>query len=369
VSKNLIAAIAAATLLAACAPEKPKTKAATPVRVAAASALETPRGHRYSATLQPESQVSVSFRSSGYVDWIRRVGGRLLQAGDRVEKGTELARVRQEDTGARLAQARAALAEAQAGAERPRLDAERAETLYAKKSLTKPELDAARAGTRLAEARVEAAAAQLASANAAHSDTRLVAPLSGLVLSRSIEEGTLAAPGLTGFVLADVATMKAVFGVPDVVVQTVRIGDPIAVSAEAVPGVLFDGRVTAISPSADPTSRVFDVEVTIPNAGGRLKTGMVAGVEVQSKDHLEIAAAGASSVPLSAVLKSPKGEGYAVFVVDGAEGAAVARAREVKLGGIAGNQVAVLEGLKKGEPVVVTGAALLTDGESVRVIP
>jgi len=54
--------------------------------------------------------------------------------------------------------------------------------------------------------------------------------------------------------------MKAIFGVPDMVVQTLRLGDPIAVAAEAVPGVAFDGRVTALAPSADPTSRVFEVE-------------------------------------------------------------------------------------------------------------
>jgi RND family efflux transporter MFP subunit len=362
----------AAAFLTACSHEKPAPKIATPVKVAPAALVDAPRGHRYSATVQPERQVAVSFRSSGYVARIHTVPGagstRLLQAGDRVEKGALLAEVRREDNAARVAQARAALDEAKASAEKSRLDAARAETLYASKSATKPELDAARAGTLMGEARVSAAAAQLSSAQVALDDTRLVAPLSGVVLSRSIEEGTLVAPGTVGFVLADTKTMKAIFGVPDVVVQTLRIGDRIPVTAEAVSGVSFDGKITALSPSADPTSRVFDVEVTIPNEGGRLKTGMVAAVEVKEGG---IAAVPSSlpSVPLSAVLKSPKGDGYAVFVVEGGEAASVAHAREVKLGGIAGNQVVVVEGLKAGEPVVVTGAALLTDGESVRVIP
>jgi RND family efflux transporter MFP subunit len=365
--KTTLLALPIAALLTGCAHEKAKPKSVTPVKVAAAESVEAPRGHRYSATVQPHSQVAATFRSSGYVDEVLHVGPRLLQAGDHVEKGAPLAKVRQEDTASRVAQAKAALAEAKATAERSRLDAARAESLYASKSLTRTDLDAARAASQVGEARIASAQAQLASAEVAHGDTRLLAPLSGVVLSRSIEEGTLVGPGSVGFVLADTETVKAVFGVPDLVVERLRIGDPIAVTAEAVAGTLFAGRITALSPSADPTSRVFDVEVTIPNGRGALKTGMVAAVEV--KDAKDAAPASLPAVPLSAVLKSPNGDGYAVFVVDGGEGSAVARAREVKLGGIAGNRVAVLEGLKKGEAVVVSGAALLTDGESVRVIP
>lgn len=368
-SKTLLLVALAAT---ACAREQPHVKAPTPVRVTAAEAVVAPRGHRYSATLQPHAQVSVAFRSSGYVESIRRVpaGGttRLLQGGDTVAKGTLLASVRATDTAARVAQARAGVAEAEASLERTRLDFARAESLFASASLTRADLDAARAGARMGEARAAAAKAQLSSAEIAHEDTKLVAPLGGVVLSRAIEEGSLVAPGMPGFVIAETETMKAVFGVPDLVVSTMKIGDPIPVAAEAVPGVLFAGRITALSPSADPTSRAFDVEVTIPNNGSRLKTGMVAGVEV--KGDASMPAPTLPAVPLAAVLKSPKGAGlYAVFVVETEGEKSTARAREVKLGEIAGNRVVVASGLKPGESVVVTGASLLADGEAVLVIP
>lgn len=360
-------ALAAAALLGACSHEKSRSTPATPVKVAAAAPVEAPRGHRYSANVQPRAQVTVAFRSSGYVESIARAGGHTLQPGDTVSKGTLLASVRQADTAARVGQARASLVEAEAGAERARLDLARAESLYGTKSLTRPDLDAARAGARMGDARVAAARAQLVAAELAHEDTRLVAPIDGVVLARSIEEGSLAAPGLAGFVLADTETVKAVFGVPDVVVESLRLGTPIAVSAQAIPGLPFDGHVTAISPSADPASRVFDVEVTIPNRAGRLKAGMVAAVEI--KGATEAPATVLPSVPLSAVLKSPKDGGYAVFVVESSGETTAARARPVRLGDIAANQVVVLEGVKAGENVIVTGASLLADGEAVRVIP
>ena len=72
---------------------------------------------------------------------------------------------------------------------------------------------------------------------------------------------------------------------------------------------------------------------------------------------------------MSAVVKSPRNGGYAVFVLDRAGETASARAREVSLGRISGNRVAVVSGVEPGERVVVSGASLLVDGDRVRVIP
>jgi multidrug efflux pump subunit AcrA (membrane-fusion protein) len=58
-----------------------------------------------------------------------------------------------------------------------------------------------------------------------------------------------------------------------------------------------------------------------------------------------------------------------VFVAEGSEDAATARARDVSLGPISGNRIAVATGLKVGDRVIVSGASLLVDGDPVRVIP
>jgi multidrug efflux system membrane fusion protein len=168
--------------------------------------------------------------------------------------------------------------------------------------------------------------------------------------------------------VADLTRVKAVFGVPDLVVGRLRIGTPLRVTSEAFGPEEFPGRVTAVSPSADAQSRVFNVEVTIPNGDGRLKAGMIASVELAPASASEIPA-GAATVPVAAVVKSPKSGSYAVFVVDGSGETAVARSRDVSLGRISGNRVAVAEGVEAGERVVVSGASLLVDGERVRVIP
>ena len=372
----LFVVTAAAAVSAACGRGSAESKAPTPVRVLAAAPMLPSGGLRYSATIQPREQVDLAFKSGGYVSEIRRVPGvdgrlRLLQPGDAVARGTVLARVRQEDYTQKVSQARASLAEAEASAEKTRLDFERADRLFASASLTRPDWEASRAANLTGRARVESARAQLESAETALSDASLRAPIDGVVLSRSVEEGSLVAAGSIGFVIADMRSVKAVFGVPDRVVSGLKLGDPLTVTTEAASGTPFSGVLTALSPAADRKSRVFDVEVTIPNREGILRSGLVAAIEIWPRTKAPAARnAPVLAIPLSAVVQSPRGDGtYAVFVIAENGTAVAARSREVKLGQIAGNQVTILEGLRAGERVVVSGASLLSEDQAVRIVP
>jgi multidrug efflux system membrane fusion protein len=366
-------ALLGAALGAGCGRQAEADKPARAVRVEAV-ASETQAGRlRYSATIQPFEQVALAFKAAGYVrelGQVRDADGRLrsVQQGDAVARGTVLARIHTADYLEKVNQARAQLAEAEAVAARARADATRAEALYEGKALTRPDYDAATANRASAVARAEAARAQLEAAQLALRDTGLTAPLDGVLLSRSVEVGTLAAVGTAGFTIADLSRVKAVFGVPDHVAQRVELGRTLTLTSDTFPGQEFPGRITAVSPSADADSRVFSVEVTIPNADRRLKAGMIATVEVETGEQSAIRP-GSPTVSVSAIVKSSRPGAFAVFVADGPDDGASARAREVTLGGISGNRIAVTAGLELGERVIVSGASLLMDGERVRVIP
>ena len=76
------------------------------------------------------------------------------------------------------------------------------------------------------------------------------------------------------------------------------------------------------------------------------------------------------AVPLSAIVRSPSNpDAYNVFVVQPVGDRAIAKVRPVELGPAAGNAVALTRGVEPGERVIVMGASLVSDGESVRVIP
>lgn len=375
--KLLILTLATASLplLAACSEvQGSTTPPPRPVRVADVRTQET-KGHiRYSVSIQPYEQVAIAFKSGGYVDEVLQradADGRLraLQPGDHVNAGTVLARVREADYRERVTQAESSLRELEAALMKARLDWNRAQVLFASESLTKPELDAAKANLDASAARIDSARAQVELARLALVDCSVTSPLAGVVLERRIENGTLVASGSVAFVLGRVADVKASFGVPDSLVGRMTPGQSITTTTEAFPGRNFPGRITGIAPSADPQSRVFNIEVTIPNHDGRLKPGMIGTVEVPTDDGAADSASGAA-IPLAAVVRSNQSpNGYGVFVVESANGRDVAHARPVELGPAAGNDIRVNSGVQLGEHVVVMGATLLTDGEAVRVIP
>ena len=370
---GLSLSIALAAMAMGCAGAHADKAPARPVRVEDVSAQSAAAGLRYSASIQPREQVSLAFKTSGYVRELRQVGGldgrpRNLQQGDVVQKGTVLARLQPEDYQERVNQGKGQLAEAEANLAKARADAHRAEVLYAAKALTRPDYDAATASLAAATARGESARAALESAQISLRDSALVAPTDGVILSRNVEVGTLAGAGTVGFVIADLTSVKAVFGVPDGVVARVPVGASLPVTSETFGENLFPGRVTAVSPSADVQSRVFNIEITIPNPKGLLKAGMIASVEVPPSGAPDIAA-GSPTIAVSAVVKSTRPGAFAVFVAEGKGDTTTVRSRDVSLGRVSGNRVAIDSGLKVGDRVVVSGASLLSDGDPVRVIP
>ena len=367
----LVLCVAAVTL--GCGKAHEEKAPARPVRVETVRGENVAAGLRYSASIQPYQQVQLAFKVGGYVRDMRQLPGpdgrpRNLQQGDVVTRGTVLARIDPADYEEKVNQAKAQVAEAEASLKRARADAERAEALYVAKALTRPDYDGATANLAGATARAEGARAQLQAAQISLNDTAIVAPSDGVVLSRNVEVGALAGIGTVAFTLADLTRVKAVFGVPDLLVRRVSIGTQLQLTSEAFGTTEFPGRVTAVAPAADTQSRVFNIEVTIPNPQQQLKAGMIASVEVASRGDAEIAA-GSPTVSVSAVVKSAQKGAYAVFVAEGEAETATVRARDVGLGRISGNRVAVESGLKVGDRVVVSGASLLTDGDAVRVIP
>jgi multidrug efflux system membrane fusion protein len=357
-------------LAAGCRHEQGYQQSPTPVQVATVGTYRGSAGAVYSANILPYSQVVLGFKSGGYVQSILQVKGadgrmRDVQEGDWVERDVVLAQVRTRDYENQLNAAKGQLAQAQAGLEDAKLNYDRATALYASESLTKPDFDAAKAKYDSSVALVMSAQAQLAQAQLALEDCAVRAPLSGWVLSRNVEVGSLVGPSSPGFVLADLHLVKAVYGVPDTAIKSVELGAPQTLTTESVPEE-FQGRITAISPAADPKSRVFSVEVTIPNPHDVLRAGMVATLNVGgSKLATPVAV-----IPLSAVVRSIRDPGrFAAFVVEDQSGKSVARLRDIQVGEIYGNQISVTQGLSVGEQVISVGATIATDGEQVQVMP
>jgi RND family efflux transporter MFP subunit len=349
-------------------PTQVGAKSPMPVHVADVALYTSSEGLRYSASVLPFAEASLSFKSAGYVTEIKQVIGadgrrRDIGAGDYVARGTVLAQIRHQDLKNQLDQAAALLIQAQAQHVDATLDYERAKALFATHSLTKPEFDQAQARFDSTLGAVDLANATLHQAQLALDDADLTAPFSGYILARSIELGNLAAAGMVAFTIADTDAVKVGFGVPDYAVKQLRLGQEFTIRLQNDPKG-YKGRVTSIAASADEKSRVFPVEVTVPNPKNYLKPGMIASLNLPGVQRAPV-----PSVPLSAIVANPAAPGrYAVFVATEEAGKWVAHLREVTLGETHESDVAV-EGVKPGEKVVVVGAADLKDRDFIQVLP
>lgn len=365
----VIGMAAGAAALIGCGQEPAYQKPLTPVAVQVVARASPAAGTRYSVSLSPATQIDLAFKVGGYVNEIQQVHGpddrlRIIQPGDTIHQGAVLARLRESDYAVKLNQATSNEADARANFTQAKLDFERAQNLYAAQSLTKSDYDAARARYDSAQAKLRGATESRKEAGISMQDSTMKAPLDAVVLKRNIEVGSLVSAGTVAFVVADTSMVKALFGVPDITMERVTLGQYLTVTMEAIPGAGFQGQVTKIDPSADATSRVFQIEVKIPNPDNKLKPGMIAVVSLpDGRDSTPDLI-----VPLSAIVRPTGGAEYAVYVVDELEGRSLVHRRPVKLGPVLGNSVIVSEGLAQGQTIVVKGTTQIVDGEQVRVL-
>jgi RND family efflux transporter MFP subunit len=205
----------------------------------------------------------------------------------------------------------------------------------------------------------------MSEADIALQDTSVVAPFDGDIVKKSVELGSFVGPGVPVFALAKTDVVKIVIGVPDTVVRSIKLGQPVEVAIDAFPTRTFHARISRMSSAADTVTRNFDVEVAIPNRDHLLKVGMIGSLQLA---NIAIEPQLSSlQVPLSAIVQAQTGK-YGVFVVSSSENGDVAHLRSVEIGAVNGTDIAVLSGVTEGDRIITTGANLLKDGQRVEVL-
>jgi RND family efflux transporter MFP subunit len=362
-------ALLATTILGGChheaaSPAKPPVA----VRLADVTLYQSAEGLQYSASLIPYTQIDLTFRTTGYVTEVKQVRSadghtRDVGTGDYVTAGNVLAQIRPQDLKNQVDESAAQVDALVAQHTQAEQDFKRAKALYATQSLTKPDYDQAQARFDSTLAAVSQAKAALRQTQISLGDSDLKAPFVGYILARNIDVGTLASPSTAAFSIADISSVKATFGVPEGTLNLVRLGQTLTLQMQNDSGQ-YTGHVTSISPSADARSRVFTIEVTLANRQSKLKPGMIASIELGGKR-----AAPEASVPLSAIVPYPGGTGqFAVVAAEQRSGQWKAHIRQVAVGANHGSTVSV-RGVQTREKVVVIGAQLLKEGDSLSVIP
>jgi RND family efflux transporter MFP subunit len=229
-----------------------------------------------------------------------------------------------------------------------------------------------------AQRRVIAQQAVVAREQERRTYSTLTSPITGVVLERISEPGNLAQAGSEILKLGDFSQVKVLVQVSELELKTIRVGQSVQVKLDAFANEPFRGRVTRLSPVADPTARLVPIEVTIPNAGQRIGSGLLARVSFDAQ------AVRAVVVPEAALQtnqsrgnRSDRQEGSlrpqssgqtgTLFVVNGSGNSAKVTARTVALGKRQDGQVEVVTGLRPGDRYVTRSSKALKDGDPVKL--
>jgi len=350
---GVILVVAPALLLAACKAEQHAAEESVrPVKVAVVGAPATERVLTYSGVVRPRIESAVGFRVSG------KIVERLVNAGERVEVGTVIARL--DDTDLRHAEtsARAAVAAARTRRDVARQHFERAAPLLPQGFISKAAYDARRNELDAAAAALESAEAQVRQAANAVDYATLRADKAGLVTAVTAEPGQVVSAGMPVLSLAEAGEIEIALAVPEHEAGHLVIGGPVKVSLWAGPRQSLEGRIREVAAQADAASRTYAVRVAVSNPPPAMRLGMTASVALRVNDG-----AASITVPLTALTE---GDGRpVVFVVDPESG--TVRTLPVTIESTASDGIKVGSGLRPGDIIVTAGVQFLRDGMRVRL--
>lgn len=317
-------------------------------------------------------QITGSVKASNEVMVLPKMPGRVtrvaVEVGAVVKQNDVLAAVEAVDMALRVKQAEAQLMAAKAGLEQATVQADqasrgfdRAKALREKGAMTQLDFENAEAGKKLSAVGIQAAQAQVALAESnlalvqkSFDDTRITTPIAGVVTKKMVNVGTMANPAGVAFAVQDQSALKMEGTVPAAYVPLLKVGMPVEIVVDELPGRTFTGSVSRLAPTLEQETRRGAIEIALQPAEGLLPY-MFGRATISFGNSADVVV-----VPNDAVLSV--GGQPAVYVVDGD----VAKLVRPKLGARQADDVVVEEGLSVGDDVVVSGAAGLGDGVKVK---
>lgn len=337
-------------------------------------------------TLDPNEEVTVSNQVEGPVakvlvdlgDFVK--AGQLLATLDTSELELavrqqaaalqqEMARIGVSDPNANIEesatsqvkQAEATLSEARSRLERTRyltdegvLSKQQLDEQQAKFDVADATVKLARESVRNIKATIAARKATLDLAQKKLGDARITAPMSGFVKERLVSEGTYLKANSPVVTLVQSSPLKLRVDMPETAIESVHTGRAVQFTVDSLPGKMFDGRISRLSPSVNQQSRTLKLEAIVDNSNGTLKPGLFARVMILTGKSEKALVAPTGALFTVAGLEK-------LFVIDGGK----VSERIVRSGSRTADYVEILEGVKEGDVIATSNLGSLQQGREV----
>ncbi|ART80393.1 efflux RND transporter periplasmic adaptor subunit [Oceanisphaera avium] len=306
--------------------------------------------------IEPIQGIDISNESSGIVRAIHFESGQKVKAGDvLLELDADV-----EKANLRSAQGRVHSVEA---------NLKRTRQLLNRGSVSQGQLDEAQASYQELIGQVDSLKATIARRT-------IRAPFDGVMGIRNAFLGQYLNAGTDIARLEDSSQFRIRFTIPQTRIADIAVGQALNIFVDAYPATPFEGEVTAIEPQVNPDSGVVQVQASIPNQDGKLRSGMFAKLDVQLPvQHEQIL------VPQTAINFTLYGQTvYVVSKQQPEEGKEkekpnaedetvyIAKQRVIEVAEREDDYARVVKGLKAGEVIVTTGQVRLSNGSHVKLV-
>ena len=303
----------------------------TKVQLQAAAYRDVPQGDVYTSSVEAYATNNIAPQGSSRIHRI------FVNVGDYVRAGQMVARM--DDV--QLKQSRLAM-------RNDSTELSRIKKLYDQGGVSKSDLDAVELAYNVARSQY----------NNLLENTVLRTPISGVITARNYDRGDMFSMGKPIYVVEQITPVKLLVGISESDYTKVKKGGVVSITADALPGKTFNGRINRIYPTMDPGTHTFTTEVVVNNADRVLRPGMYARVTVTFSSNHSIV------VPDNCIVKQQGSGVRSVFVMDSSN---TVRNQVITLGKHIEDQYEVLSGLNEGDQVVIKGQASLKDGDKVQV--
>jgi RND family efflux transporter MFP subunit len=301
------------------------------VSVAQVFVREVPQEAVYTSTVQAYVKNNIAPQMAGRITKIN------VEIGDFVKEGQILAEID-----------KAQLLQAQLQLQNQEVELQRLKSLYEEGGLSQSDYDAIQMQYNVLKTQVENLV----------ENTTLRSPINGVVTARNYDVGDMYAMSMPIFTVEQIVPVKLLVGISETDYSKVKKGDSVEVTADAIPGKTFYGKINRIYPTVDPTTRTFTAEVKIDNNYKTLRPGMFVRATVNFGTNNNVV------IPDVAVVKQ-QGSGERFVYVLNEDGTVTYQ--KVELGRRMGTEYEVLAGLQDGAKVVTGGQIRLKDGVKVSV--
>jgi RND family efflux transporter MFP subunit len=323
---------------------------AMPVQVMVAKAQKIPDATEYLSILKSRHSATINPQVEGQITKI------FVKSGDRVRAGAPLLQIDPLKQQATLSSQEASRVAQEANLRYAKVQLDREKKLFEAGVVAKQELDNAQTNFDSAEAQLKSLEQQVTTQQVELHYYTVAAPSDGIVGDVPVRVGDRVAVTTLLTTVDEPGSVEAYIYVPADRARDLKMGVPVHL-IDAAGHDIGNSRITFVSPQVDTDTQTVLAKATVENASGNLRIAQQVRAQVVWGSHE------GTVIPVLAVTRI-NGEFFAFLAVNEGKGV-VARQKLLKVGDTVGNDYAVLDGIKPGDHIIVSGLQFLRDGAPV----